>query len=109
MIEHDLFAAPHRPTRRPVIGLAQALSAREMSRKYKIAFLLAMICGAALLLGGGIAYWSLRSVRPVGRMATIMEKLDESVRGELYIRLLSDVDEALERVLKRREDMRLAV
>ena len=38
-----------------------------------------------------------------------LEKLDESVRGELNIRLISDVDEALERVLKRREDMRLAV
>ena len=38
-----------------------------------------------------------------------LEKLDESIRRELNIRLISDVDEALERVLKRREDMRLAV
>ena len=48
---------------------------REATESF--AMLITILCVGALVLGGVIAWWSLASVRPIARMAGIMERLDE--------------------------------
>ena len=55
----------------------QAIGKTTREATQSFALLITLLCIGALALGGAIAWWSLSSVRPIGRMAKIMERLDE--------------------------------
>jgi methyl-accepting chemotaxis protein len=55
----------------------QALGKTTRDATEAFSLLITLLCIGALVVGSVSAWWSLRSVRPIGHMAAIMERLDE--------------------------------